>query len=147
MRVLLQVVTDYHSPISAAIRFATRSWASHSEFVLSDGSTFGSHADGGVKWRPYRANRYIRIARFIAPNIEDAYDWALTQGGKKYDFSAILGIALNRNWRSGDRWFCSELIAAAWEHTPIPLLNPAADVARITPRDLLLSDRIVPADF
>ena len=147
MKVLLQVVTDYRSPVSLAIRFATRSWASHAEFVLPDGSTFGSHADGGVKARPYVADRYVRLERYTAPNIEDAYAWALTQAGKKYDFSAIAGIALDRNWRSGDRWFCSELIAAAWEHTPIPLLSPAADVSRITPRDLLLSKEITRADF
>jgi len=59
--------------------------------------------------------------------------------GKSYDFSAIGGIALDRNWRDSHRWFCSELIAAAFEAVGSPLLNPSANVWRITPRDLLLS--------
>jgi uncharacterized protein YycO len=64
---------------------------------------------------------------------------ALTQAGKPYDFYAIGGIAFDRNWRDSHRWFCSELIAAAFEAAGSPLLNPSANVWRITPRDLLLS--------
>ena len=85
------------------------------------------------------SRRYTRALRFSAPAIDQAFKWALTQAGKSYDFSAIGGIVLDRNWRDSRRWFCSELIAAAFEAVGSPLLNPSANVWRITPRDLLLS--------
>ena len=146
MRVLLQVVNDQISPVSLAIRFATRSWASHAEFVLNDGSTFGARATG-VKWRPYKWHHYAHVERYDAMGLEDAYSWALKQAGKRYDFSAVFGIALDRDWRNEDRFFCSELVALAFEKVGCPLLNPKANVARITPRDLLLSEEIVRTDF
>jgi uncharacterized protein YycO len=140
MDVLLQLVTERFDPISAAIRFSTRSAVSHAEFVdPATGSTFGARCTG-VKWRSAHASRrYTCVLRFTAPAIDQAFKWALTQAGKSYDFSAIGGIALDRNWRDSRRWFCSELIAAAFEAVSSPLLNPSANVWRITPRDLLLS--------
>lgn len=46
--------------------------------------------------------------------------------------------------RCGNHRFCSELIAAAFEVVGSPLLNPSANVWRITPRDLRLSIELVP---
>ena len=147
MAVLLQFCTSWRDPISWAIRFSTRSWCSHVEFVLDDGSTLGAHAAGGVLHRPYAHNPRGHVERYTAPMIDAAYEVALTQVGKRYDFSAITGIALDRNWRDPSRWFCSELVAAAFESVDAPLLNPAAQVWRITPRDLLLSLAITPSEF
>jgi hypothetical protein len=145
MNVLLQLVTERFDPISAAIRFSTRSAVSHAEFVDPvTGSTFGARCTG-VKWRGAHASRrYTCALRFTAPAIDEAFAWALMQAGKSYDFSAICGIALDRNWRDSRRWFCSELIAAAFEAVGSPLLNPSANVWRITPRDLLLSTNLAP---
>jgi uncharacterized protein YycO len=142
---LLQLVTERFDPISAAIRFSTRSCVSHAEFVdPATGSTFGARCTG-VKWRSAHASRsYTRVLRFSAASVDKAFEWALTQAGKSYDFSAIGGIALDRDWRDSRRWFCSELIAAAFEAAGSPLLNPSANVWRITPRDLLLSMQLVP---
>jgi uncharacterized protein YycO len=142
---LLQLVTERFDPISAAIRFSTRSSVSHAEFVdPTTGSTFGARCTG-VKWRSAHASRrYTRVLRYTAPRIDQAFRWALTQAGKSYDFSAIGGIALDRNWRDSRRWFCSELLAAAFEAAGSPLLNPSANVWRITPRDLLLSMQLTP---
>ena len=141
---LLQLVTERFDPISAAIRFSTRSSVSHAEFVdPATGSTFGARGTG-VKWRSAHASRrYTCVLRYTAPGINQAFRWALTQAGKSYDFSAIGGIAIDRNWRDSRRWFCSELIAAAFEAVGCPLLNPSANVWRITPRDLLLSMQFV----
>lgn len=145
MSIFVQIVTERYNPISAAIRFSTRSWASHAEFVDTDGYgdvavTVGARWDG-VKERISSQDHYSRIERFTADGIDEAYEWARTQIGKPYDFSAILGMALNRNWRDEDRWFCSELVAAAFEHAGTPLLSTRQSVGvyRITPRDLLLS--------
>jgi uncharacterized protein YycO len=98
-----------------------------------------------VKLRSAHASqRYTCVLRFAAPAIDQAFAWALTQAGKPSDFSAICGIALDRNWRDSHRWFCSELIAAAFEAVGSPLFNPSANVWRITPRDLLLSMNLAP---
>ena len=142
MPVRVQIVTEKWNPISAAIRFSTRSWASHAEFIDTDHQiTVGARSIGGVKVRPCAKDRYSRVEQFTAPGILQAYEWARTQIGKPYDFSAIAGIAVDRNWRDETKWFCSELIVASFEYVGFPLLStrPSAAVWRYTPRDLLLS--------
>ena len=142
MPVRVQIVTEKWNPISAAIRFSTRSWASHAEFIDTDQHiTLGARSIGGVKVRPCAKDRYSRVEQFTAEGILHAYEWARTQIGKPYDFSAIAGIAIDRNWRDETKWFCSELVAASFEHVGLPLLStrPSAAVWRYTPRDLLLS--------
>lgn len=146
----LQIVTEQWNPISMAIRYSTRSWASHAEFIdLSLGNalaeTLGARSNGGVKIRPGCIDHYSRIEQFTAPKIEEAYRWALTQSGKKYDYSAISGIAFDRNWRDPRKWFCSELVAAAFEAVEAPILStrPSSQTWRVTPRDLLLSRQLV----
>lgn len=139
--VRVQIVTEKWNPISAAIRFSTRSWASHAEFSIDGRWTLGARSHGGVRTRLASIDHYSRIEQFAAPGIEEAYKWALTQVGKPYDYSAILGIALDRDWHDESRWFCSELVCAAFEKAGYPLLStrPSDKFYRITPRDLLLS--------
>lgn len=140
----IQIVTNELNPISTAIRFTTRSWASHAEFWNSaDNTTLGARADG-VKIRDSAKDRYSKIEQFTAPGIEKAYEWAKTQIGKPYDYSAILGTALNRDWHDLARWFCSELVIVSFEEVGYPLLStrPSAATWRVTPRDLLLSRMI-----
>jgi uncharacterized protein YycO len=145
-------VTDRWNPISAAIRFSTRSEFSHAEFIDTEaGVTFGSRSHGGVMERPCSIDHYTRVEQFTANSshaeeaMRAAYAWARTQAGKRYDYSAITGIAFNRDWRDEARWFCSELVAAAFENVGFPLLStrPSDKVYRITPRDLLLSRSLV----
>lgn len=142
MPVRVQIVTEKWNPISAAIRFSTRSWASHAEFIDTDREiTVGARSIGGVRARPCAKDHYSRVEQFTAKGILQAYEWARTQIGKPYDFSAVAGIAVDRNWRDETKWFCSELIVASFEHVGFPLLStrPSAAVWRYTPRDLLLS--------
>lgn len=118
------------------VQAATWSWASHVDFVLPDGLLLGAVPDGGVSLRawspPVRAERYT----------VDAHPFVLqcaqSQLGKPYDFVGVLGIGLHRDWAETDSWFCSELIAWAFQKAGKPLLR-ADHLDRITPRDLLLS--------
>jgi hypothetical protein len=147
MIIRLQIVTERWNPISAAIRYTTRSWASHAEFFVNDGYlqyTLGARSLGGVKIRPASRDHYSRVEQFTANGIEQAYAWAYEQIGKPYDFSAITGIALDRNYHDENRWFCSELVAVAFEQVGAPLLStrPSNMTWRITPRDLLLSRKL-----
>ncbi|HEV2521077.1 MAG TPA: hypothetical protein VGT24_01740 [Candidatus Acidoferrales bacterium] len=145
MPIRIQIVTEKWNPISAAIRFSTRSWASHAEFIdIAAGITLGARSVGGVKYRLCEKDHYSRIEQFVVDKASDmvaAWSWAATQVGKPYDFSAISGIALDRNWHDESKWFCSELVAVAFEKAGHPLLStrPSAASYRITPRDLLLS--------
>jgi uncharacterized protein YycO len=148
-KVLLQIVTTRWDPIDFAIRFKCGGWCSHAEYVFPDGSTLGARMTG-VKIRPASASRgYTRVQRYTFPYIEQACEWAITQVGKPYDFTAIAGIAFNRNWREEDSWFCSEYIEMSSEKTPGPLLNDDAGISLnwISPRDLLLSTAIQSAHF
>ncbi len=142
MPVRVQIVTEKWNPISAAIRFSTRSWTSHAEFIDTDREiTVGARSVGGVKVRSCVKDHYSRVEQFTAEGILQAYEWARTQIGNPYDFSAVAGIAVDRNWRNETKWFCSELVVASFEHVGFPLLStrPSAAVWRYTPRDLLLS--------
>lgn len=59
------------------------------------------------------------IENLWIPSEESAYSFLIFQLGKLYDFSAIPALIApdwmtgKRNWQEPDRWFCSELIAAA----------------------------------
>lgn len=64
------------------------------------------------------------------------FDIAYQELGKKYDWTAIFGIGLNRDWQEDDSWFCSELVANAIIRAGYPILNPECKLARVTPEDL-----------
>ena len=73
--------------------------------------------------------RYVRrvpIAQIVAhhstseyrelPLAKDAVPFLLAQVGKHYDLSALFAVLMPyRNWATDDKWFCSELVAAATE--------------------------------
>lgn len=50
-------------------------------------------------------------------------EFNLEQKGKKYDWPGILGFAKFKNNEDPDKWFCSELVAAACKYADIPILN------------------------
>jgi uncharacterized protein YycO len=96
-----------------------------------------------VQIRPCSKDHYSKVEQFTSDPeaIVKAYRWALTQVGKPYDFSAITGIVLNRDWHNENKWFCSELLVVAFEKAGAPILStrPSSAFWRVTPRDLLLS--------
>jgi hypothetical protein len=134
--------------ISNAIRTGERDgWVTHAEAVLADGSLLGAHIDGGVQIRPAGYDKAtmtrelivrLEVAANTAPLAETLFfDFLQAQVGKPYDVTAIAGLALDRNWREDDSWFCSELMAAALETCSyLPALSATDN--HISPRDLLL---------
>jgi uncharacterized protein YycO len=134
--------------VSALIRDKTFCAYSHVEFVLDDGTTLGAHASGGVAIRPANYDVFTKIAVFavsVSQSQKDViFSFAQAQVGKPYDFGAIAGLVVDRDWRDTSKWFCSELVAAAFEQAE-PLLRVPDSVDRITPRDLLLSLGLVEA--
>lgn len=64
---------------------------------------------------------------------ENAQAFLVKQLGKKYDWLALVAMPFLRNWGKPDRWFCSELVAAALKAGGRPL---RIEGHRVTPRDL-----------
>jgi uncharacterized protein YycO len=136
--ITLQFVTESGWQ-SALIRWFTWSDYSHVDFLLADGSLLGARLDGGVKIRPsnYANFKAKGIYQIEAPGT--VLDYAKKQLGKPYDARGILNFGLHRrNWRDESAWFCSELVAAAFEQGGLPIVN-TPDAGRVTPRDLTLS--------
>lgn len=127
--------TETYDLASCLIRYVTRSPWSHVGF-FKGGRTFSAMFDG-VKWGDMDEKANMLIIN--PPGVEQAFEWALTQEGKPYDRSAIFGMALDRDWHDPRKWYCSELVAEAFEITGNPLFNINTQVYRITPRDILLS--------
>lgn len=61
--------------------------------------------------------------------------WARRQIGLPYDWRALFGFIVHRNWTDPKRWFCSELVAGAFEEGGSPLVRADA-VSRVTPQVL-----------
>ena len=134
---------------SEAIKLFERSWCSHVDAILPDGTLLGARADvygnvpAGVQIRPPGYAPFTRtlVVQLATTDAQEAA-WMVfldTQIGKPYDMLAIAAFAVARDWREPNSWFCSELIAAALEKCgwfPKPLAEAANE---ITPRDLLLA--------
>ena len=133
--------------VSWLIRRATFSDYSHVDYVLDAGTSherlLGAHIEDGVRIRQPNYEKFLTRRRFAVAVPQAAFktleSFLISQVGKPYDKGAIVNLLVQRDWRASDKWFCSELIAAAFEHAGIPLLNPSVQVWRITPRDLTLS--------
>ena len=58
--------------------------------------------------------------------------WLDAQVGKPYDWSALLGLLMHREWQNADRWFCSELVEACV--SKFGRARFRAEASRVTPR-------------
>lgn len=68
------------------------------------------------------------------PDEPTAYNFALKQVGKKYDFSALLGFKAMLNLENPNAWYCSELVAAIAKAGGTSLVRE--NLISVTPRDL-----------
>jgi hypothetical protein len=145
--IYLRFITDLLSVESFLIRFGTKSWASHVEFIKVQGSkaieTLGSRYPDGIQTRPPDYCKPSYEQWYYAPGIDEAYERLKIKIGCRYDWKDILGITLDMDWHTNGRFICSEAVAWAFEHIREPLLNPHIAVRKITPRDLLLSPKLV----
>lgn len=114
----------------------------------SDLGTLGARHADGVAIRPTNYEPFSLDDRFVVETTPERkaviIQFALAQVGKSYDLTALLGILAHRDWREDDSWFCSELVAAAFEAGDEPLLNPHAKLNRITPEQNYLSPKLTP---
>lgn len=114
-------------PLSIAIRSAT--WSRWSHVALVDGdSVIEAVAWHGVRRAPLadaiaRSSDFA-IAELTAHDPRAVVAAADTQIGKPYDYTALVGLALHRDWQADEAWFCSELVAWAFDVTGQALLRP-----------------------
>ncbi len=75
--------------------------------------------------------------------------WLKGQIGKPYAWKAIFNMGVfEHDVTSADKWFCSELVFAAFEKYDVEILRaPLSQRDRITPRDLGLSIILKPVRF
>jgi hypothetical protein len=122
---------------------------SHVDAVLDDGSLLGARNDvingipSGVQVRP---KDYASFSAVKQINLETTpecrmwfYDFIHKEIDKPYDESAILGFAIDRDWREPDSFFCSELIALGLEAAKYFSFALIAPANKLTPSDLLLA--------
>ena len=118
------------------IRFFTFSKFSHTAIKVSEDLIIDSTLPTGV--RSITANEFAKhypnyLELDIAvPNEDAARDFLLYQVGKPYDWTALLGMVLQRKWEEEDSWFCSELLEAAAKAGGRSRFRD--DVYRITPQ-------------
>ncbi|ASL74681.1 YiiX/YebB-like N1pC/P60 family cysteine hydrolase [Ralstonia nicotianae] len=130
--------TTTNGPLSWAIRVCTWSAWSHVALVAGD-QVIESMPGHGVRSVPLAgaiqcADRY-ELATMPARDPARIIEAAASQIGKPYDYEAIGGLGLHRDWQQADAWFCSELLAWSFHQAGEPLFR-ADCVRRVTPQHL-----------
>lgn len=139
MSAVLVIFTRRHHPGSLLLRVAL--WSSWSHCAIVDGDqVIEAAALGGVRARPLAdlvaESSRTAVLEIPARDPASVIAAARSQVGKPYDWMGVIGIGVRRRWQDNDRWFCSELIAWAFERSGWPLFR--GQPWRITPRDLYL---------
>lgn len=132
------VFSRNHSPGSLLLRTFLWSPWSHCALVDED-AVIEAAAFHGVRERPLRdfMADATKAAMLELPGDAGAVIAAArSQIGKPYDWQGVAGIGFRRRWQDDDAWFCSELVAWAFEAGGHPLFR--SQPWRITPRDLYL---------
>lgn len=126
---------------SKLIRFLTWSNYSHVGFVLEDGFILDSDfMSNGVKVRTFEELKITEYEIYTkeCPTVSrTALDFACSQVDKPYDWTALFGFFIRRNWQENDSWFCSELVAWACDKAGTPLVDK--ELWRVTPQDIYQS--------
>lgn len=126
------------SLFSATIR--ALSWSEFSHCAIVDGdSIIEAHALHGVIRTPMSEavarNRRTVLVDLPCVDPQAVIDAAAGQIGKPYDWTAILGLGLSRDWQNDDAWFCSELVAWSFDAGGSPLFRRGT-ARRVTPQHL-----------
>lgn len=133
--------------LSRAIRAFT--WSRWSHVALIDGyCAIEALAPDGVTVNDTEVvlmrSSEFELVELPCRNPEAVRAAAASQVGRPYDWSAVLGIALRRDWQQDDAWFCSELIAWAFAQAGEPLFR-ADCLRRVTPQHLWMLGPAAPS--
>lgn len=130
------VFTRSHAIGSLLLRTAL--WSPWSHCAIVDGEeVIEAAAFGGVRVRPLAdmLAHATKTAILTLPGDPQAVIAAArSQIGKPYDWSGVLGFGFRRRWQDDDAWFCSELVAWAFEVAGAPLFRTG--YWRVTPQTI-----------
>jgi hypothetical protein len=141
------IFTNSKKPAAPLIRFVTWSQFSHVAVMIDDDTIV--HADfKGVRVEPIkdlqdRSDNWM-IVEYECENPQDVISACLTQVGKPYDFTGLVGIIIRDiDIQDDSKWWCSELpmygsAAAKWPTFNLEFIH------RLTPQHwLMLPHKII----
>ncbi len=137
------VFTTLNHWISRLICWFTRGKWSHVELFLPEhNNLIGAMPGKGVIIRKFsniaKSIYRVSMVEVYSTEIQSAIiKKAKEQLGKPYDWAAIFGFVFRRDWQKQKKWFCSELVAYAFNKGGIPLLDGKASL--VSPRDVDMS--------
>lgn len=132
-------------PWSIFIRWFCWSNYHHCGLVKDNEVIHASFRHGIIKQNLYSfCSKYKKIKFCHVDNVnqEKAWNWALKQVGKNYDWKALFGLLLRKNFYDDNKYFCSELIECAIYQGGVELIRKEA--SRVTPQNLLDSPLVIP---
>lgn len=114
---MIFIFTTTRTLPSAAIRAIDGGACSHCGILLDDGTVIDStFKHGGVAKQglsEFLAGKVvINAIELNLPREAYAVQWLYAQLGKRYDYKALVGWSLWKDWNSRDRWYCSELLVS-----------------------------------
>lgn len=131
------------------VRFWTHSNYSHVAMYAGSGIMIHSTLRHGVvmmyyeTWKEYYAKTdtvdIYRPVKEISSLTGDVLQWTMRRAGRPYDIRGILKFVLDRLHmpflkEQADAYFCSELVASAWESVGVRLVDK--EPYKISPADL-----------
>jgi uncharacterized protein YycO len=138
--------------VSKLIRWQTRGKYSHVGVLMDDGGIFEAWHVGGMRY-----NGTMSIAHGAGTEVDiydvpgmtskekrDVEQFLARECGKGYDFRGVARFISHRNDETPaekDRWFCSEVVMAAFCYAGLRLLNTAPFM--VSPEVLSWSTRLV----
>ena len=134
--------------ISKMIQWQCRSEYSHAAILMPDGRIVESWQGDGVRCK--RMKSWDGVTAFSVPMATDD-DWAAviefakSKVGERYDYKSVLQFVSRRKADDNNRWFCSELVFAAFQNAGIDLLARVS-AANVSPGDLCLSPYLIEED-
>lgn len=128
-----------------AIRWFTFSDWSHVAAMFDD-RVYESKAIGGVRKTDIltatEGTTRVKVCRVAGIDDKAAEEWAASQIGKPYDWSALWGLLIRRDIQDDDAWDCSEFGFVIALHGGRQLVREPGN--RVTPQKLLASPWVEP---
>lgn len=122
-----------------AIQAATFSRWNHVAIEVG-GLIYDATLSHGVKrWPPGSMHQNydeVQTIELSVPNELAVIRFLDAQVGKRYDWTALVALPFRADWHRENKWFCSELAAAALQAGGVKWLYVALPDHRVTPRDL-----------
>lgn len=151
MKVEVLLYKNNPSMIGKLIRWQTDSPYYHASLLFTEEEqayVIESHVQTGVTKRPFSQFDLDNADRFYAWGLTDEdrgviRDFALEQEGKKYDLWGAIRFIPRSVLPENDKWFCSELVAAAFRKAEAPLLERIEDW-QVSPALIAYSPKLRP---